>query len=727
VSRRYSLAVTVRLPLQLIAQLRVRLSTLHIRKFGHSHARSCWGFILVMLRPCLLLAAVLLVLTPVIERAFLHESGSKASAAPLTLLTMEPGTIGQSTRTPGYDPFYMGGYGTYSGTAPTRATGTWNGCGGGAAVVQSITADVYGPGTYLVQVTAPGTAGACTLTITDNLGRQASSPPANVKMISDATVISNVHNAPGWLPAHGYAPAGGPRTRVLSGPGWTPESKTWNPGRPLSAYQLISDGSCTSASSGGPSGTGASISDGTCTWKYLSGVDYITLTGYSFDAPLWVSGTTYTFGQYVTTNVGGILRAYALDGIRGNQNAFCTSTVAPSGAPTNGGTWWQGSVTTSDGCVWDYMADIVYSSQVSSIPVQTFANTFRPPAAVVHMAQNYQASIWNDAEYVAGANHENNPLATRDHFSGRATEQNLMAYCPSGCKIIYQPAAGEGFRDTLRPSMPLIGYDATKGVALRNPNPSSIGYAAEPAGFFGWDWGIRVNGLQMKSAAGAGYWGFNGQYITDCIIDGGFNNRVSQGYAVWLDASNILVNSLIISHGKIGVGIKYGDTFLLFDTIANVGTVSGAVAVAQAWDWVFQKIVISDTAIYGFPHAASYLTLEGAQTYDPSSANNVTDTAREDSGLTWWDNGQPSASTVVIIPGTTYGTPQANMFVKAGADWRPGSALVGAGGGYGNFRHGCPSKSERCVPTILNYDLQDFIGTSRPQAGSWTVGAEQHP
>ena len=63
------------------------------------------------------------------------------------------------------------------------------------------------------------------------------------------------------------------------------------PVRPLDAYQLISTGTCTSASSGGPSGTGASIKDGTCTWKYLSNVDYISITGWAFDNRPWKSGT----------------------------------------------------------------------------------------------------------------------------------------------------------------------------------------------------------------------------------------------------------------------------------------------------------------------------------------------------------------------------------------------------------------------------------------------------
>ena len=47
------------------------------------------------------------------------------------------------------------------------------------------------------------------------------------------------------------------------------------------AFQLVTAG--TSASSGGPIGTGASIADGTCVWKWLCYIDYTTFSG-------WASG-----------------------------------------------------------------------------------------------------------------------------------------------------------------------------------------------------------------------------------------------------------------------------------------------------------------------------------------------------------------------------------------------------------------------------------------------------
>ena len=49
------------------------------------------------------------------------------------------------------------------------------------------------------------------------------------------------------------------------------------------AYQCIIAG--TSASSGGPAGTGSSITDGGATWKYLAHVDYVTLSSWASGIP----------------------------------------------------------------------------------------------------------------------------------------------------------------------------------------------------------------------------------------------------------------------------------------------------------------------------------------------------------------------------------------------------------------------------------------------------------
>ena len=146
------------------------------------------------------------------------------------------------------------------------------------------------------------------------------------------SIVSQIHNAPGWrlgchLPCSTQTP-----TRVNNSLGWNGTS--FVPYQPLIAYQLTSTGSCTSASSGGPSGTGSSISDGTCTWKYLSKTDYVTITGWNLDNAAW-SNQAYNYAVRVLSDTP--LRAYFLLGMSG-----CTSTVAPTGTSS--------SFTTADGC-----------------------------------------------------------------------------------------------------------------------------------------------------------------------------------------------------------------------------------------------------------------------------------------------------------------------------------------------------------------------------------------
>lgn len=66
------------------------------------------------------------------------------------------------------------------------------------------------------------------------------------------------------------------------------------------AYQCIKAG--TSASSGGPSGTGTSIADGSAAWKFLATVDYVTMGS-------WASGVPGTLSQPVVAliwNCGSI-------------------------------------------------------------------------------------------------------------------------------------------------------------------------------------------------------------------------------------------------------------------------------------------------------------------------------------------------------------------------------------------------------------------------------------
>jgi hypothetical protein len=275
--------------------------------------------------------------------------------------------------------------------------------------------------------------------------------------------------------------------------------------------------------------------------------------------------------------------------------------------------------------------------------------------------------------------------------------------------------------------VPLTGYDVTTGVALRGAGSGSI--TTLTVG----DYNVVVNGLQIQSATGIGMQGYNFETVTNNIIDGGWPTGGSDGNSgpsVSLDVPNIIANNLIFTHGTLGIAVKYGSFFVLNNTIVNLGSSSNVAAINFSWTWVWYPPVVANNAIYGFPHGGAYLTGETApHDFDGSSATNVTDTTGPDTGTANWIGGTVNnAMTVITIPGTTYNTSGASMFVSPGSDWRPGAALIGAGAGYGTFGWGCPlSFAGTCVNSSHNFDTPDFLGTTRPQAGSWTVGAEQHP
>lgn len=668
-----------------------------------------------------------------------------STPGPLSLLAIEDGTTFSSAF---YFPgsYTIGGVGTYTGTAPTSMTATLSGCGGGTPATSNLVTATYGTGTYQIQFAMPTAVGTgCTITVTDNLSRTATSPAFKVTSSTQgATINANIHNAPGWIASHTYSTTG---TRVLNGAGWTPGSPGhFNPGFALNAYQLTS-GSCTSASSGGPSGTGGSISDGSCTWAYKSGVDYITFTGWQLDAPLWVSGKTYTYYEVMTLNDGGVLRSYQLDG--SSQNAFCTSTAAPTGTGTGvGGVWGTGQQTTSDTCVWDYLGDVTYSSQIASIPTMTYVNNAAAvlaatgsPTATAHWDRPYNALVWNDAEYVAGSGGERNPIALFNHAaSGICLECNVQG---AFYYTTVTPATGEGFKASLTTSTPLAGYDATKGVAFRNSNATAsfVGATtnnAGPAGLFLWDLAVILDGVQAKSTAGPGVFGFNSDIIQNNIIDGGFNNIGSNNawcMAVWVDNLAVVVNNLVLSHGCAGIGAKYGNTFILWNTFVNVGGVSNTAALLYNWTWVFQDIAFADNAVSGYAHVAGECSAGGCVHVSPinsRSVGNVTDVAGPDNtGTTWWIDQQTAGSSVTAVPGTTFSISPSAMFISPGSDYRPNTGLSTAGAAFGAFDVNCrPDLTPPCAPgpNPQTRDTPDILGNARPNGSSqYSTGAEQHP
>jgi hypothetical protein len=563
------------------------------------------------------------------------------------------------------------------------------------------------------------------------------------------TIVSQIHNAPGWQPSHTYRYATGPYTRVVNGYGWTPAKSSdrgflhgirstfssgpgqgeldgyYHPGRTLDAYQLASTGTCTSASRGGPTGTGVAIQDGTCMWKYLSRVDYISLTGWAFDSRPWKKGMTYHYFDHVTS--GSPLRAYALAG------DGCTSTVAPSGRTGSGDGTTGLKFRTSDGCDWYYMADILYSSGRSFIPTVTFTSAKSP--ATIQMKANYEAMLWNDREYVAGQNGERSPISLLDHAQNRrgGGEGGLLLGCDAPAvggarsgrchRFIITAAPGESFMDSLTPFEPLSGFDPRKGVAIYNSQP--FRWPFEPAGFFTLDPFVDIIGLQLKSIHGAAFFGSNQNTIRNSILEGGSSDPWTAHAAVWLDAGpNVVANSLVISHGSRGIFFKYPG-IVLHDTIVNPDHVVNSTGIETSNKWVYNDTIVVGTAIFGFKHAGA--SGNSRTSFASQSSNNITDAPGSDSG------GAPRVGaagnySVDKIPGTTYGASMSSAFVKPGTDWRAksGGPLVGKGRAFGSFGTFCDLRHAGCANyTVFDFDSPDIIGRPRPQDGHYDIGAWQ--
>lgn len=551
-----------------------------------------------------------------------------------------------------------------------------------------------------------------------------------------ALVVSQIHNAPGWLPNHAYGATTDPayaagHTRVNSGPGWNPTTQAWVPGQPLAAYQLTSP-SCTSGATE-PIGTGNAIADGTCSWEYLSATDYVSITGWSFDNQPWKTGTAYLYGDYVISDSPP--RAYEETGLPG-----CTSTVAPTGTASGSDT----TFATSDGCTWTYWADVLYSSEKSYIPTERYLGATSTSAGegTAEMAANttYEAQLWNDREYVAGENGEAVPIRLQAHtdytqdgfpYSG---EGSLI--CNSCDEIIIEAAPGESFANGLTPADPLTGFDPTKGVAIENPTTGLL-----TDGFEWRDNDGEVIGLQVKSDDGIGIGGGethggNGVMLLDDIVDGSLNPSVwgwSDAGAVFLDAGGLVANSLVVSHGAVGISEAYPGA-VVHSTIVNpAGT--GSVGVAFYDNWVFVGETLSDDAIFGFAHAAGSPTAPGAANQAATwlGGNDATNAPAADSGTATVTGNEWSPFYAYPLPSTNtlFGVSPTAAFVGFPGDYRlaAGSPLIGAGVSIGAINPSCETGQTCSNAGFPDTDTPDIIGTTRPpyDIGAWQTPSGSNP
>ena len=202
--------------------------------------------------------------------------------------------------------------------------------------------------------------------------------------------------------------------------------------------------------------------------------------------------------------------------------------------------------------------------------------------------------------------------------------------------------------------------------------------------------------------------------------------------AVTLDTSSVVANSLVIAHGPIGIDFKYPG-YALHNTIVNPDRVADSVGITTWHNWAFKGQTVSNTAIFGFAHAAASTAevTSSGPAFDWRGVtwlggHNVTDALQNDTAT------NTPGGKVYLLPGTTYGVSDSAAFAAPGTDWRvkSGGPLAGMGSAFGMFGLYCETAGSRPQPNCplrVNYDFDtpDIIGTARPQTGRYDIGAWQ--
>lgn len=513
---------------------------------------------------------------------------------------------------------------------------------------------------------------------------------------------AQVHNAPGWIHSKSNYATG---ARVNNGPGWNEGASKFVPHSLLRAYQLIS-GSCTTAASGGPTGTASDIPDGTCHWKYLSDTDYVTLSGWANDANPWTA-KNYIFSEVAAA--GDPLTAYWQ-----TNGSGCTSTTAPPAAA-------------GDGCTWQQIGKITYAS--GAVPFTPWM-VYKFDASIPNSSINsiHEAALWNDQTYTVGVNGEDVGFIMQGH-----NDVNALTGAPSetvnrqagagpwgmayGMSITAAP--GESFVDTLaaNTSLPLTGADQTKGVMI-----DGLILVQEE--------GVHFNRLQLHNATGPvlqePHHACDGCTIDNSIVE-------AFGRTILFGGGAMLRNDLIIVHGADSAGVQFDYTGnLIHSTIINPEG-NGGVCIKTNWEWNWPGTYVTDSACFGFAHAAvgianncvdifTCLEYFGFHAF-VSSPNEPIYTPTPPVSWDAWTGNNPMFTRP--ISNATYDVNPSDVFVAWPGDYRlkSTSPLKGAGANYGVVRNRCWNFTDQACPQLAN-DSLDILGTTRPATGS-DVGAWQ--
>ena len=446
----------------------------------------------------------------------------------------------------------------------------------------------------------------------------------------------------------------------------------------------VTSASCTSASSGsGPSGTGSSISDGTCTWKYLSDIDYTSISLWLQNGipaneypPDWQANTVYNKYDFVYTMQGANYLLYYAN----STGTSCATGAGPAGTsnPVNdcGG---------SGGLNWTFVA------------YATDPNTGAPALSINYavMRGTYTGYVYNGAEYLNDGMTLTNPswpgygkplIEINDHnqpinCGAECAALNLSLPSIATSRIILTAAPGESIFDNS--SNPLV-YDASKGVAIRCSTVYD-GLASTCLSIS--DYNSFVSRIQIQTPYnGITFWSAGA--LSNMLVDAG-------GDGISLDDNIILDNSVVYA-GNIGIGIKYKDV-LLNDTI--LGKTGAVLGIDQTYHPSFNgSPVLSNSAVMGFTYCAAYQNIDsdtpGFETALTPSDYNATDVGSGEiqngtTGITWTTHNTnmtgpatsmpcPGSHTLFNVPFTTA------TFVNTSsgsydATLAAGSSLIGAG------------------------------------------------
>lgn len=551
---------------------------------------------------------------------------------------------------------------------------------------------------------------------------------------AQATVTSNVHNAPGWLHSHSYTvpSAGFPPLRANNGAGWNEGAGTYNPGSALNSYQLVGSAgaNCTSAASGGPSGTGTNISDGTCTWNYVSGVDYITLTGWLYDnvpcATLF--GSPVLFNDFCVSDTP--LRAYR------NLDHTTSSGETCSITPTGTG----GTITPGDGCSWVYVAPVTYTSQVSHIPTQRWTSGFGT-LAVAQMSGIYTANLWNDLIYDANSTPENcqnlqtcatltlqgHQDATDDQGfgEGNGTAPNYNN------RMIIQAAPGESFHDYSGGATALGAPSQKYGVMISTTSANPF-TTWQRSALIMRDQNVFLINLQIHSTNGSAIWGSaaHDNFITATgnIIES--TNTVNAQAAFECDGLCVIDNNLILNAGPLAVQTSYA-SLLSYNTIVQTTPVTDSIGYAVGNpDGCLSHApcaIVANNAFIGFDHTFGQPAAGSSSFWITGTNHNATTVANPDPG-----NGNvitPVSSysvTIANVPGASnlYSVSAASEFVNASTDFRlkAGASFIGAAASIGTVTM-VPIPSGTYT---FNPDTPDVLNQARPNVASYDIGAAEY-